>query len=175
MTATHIACIVLSSVGIMSIFLSMLFFMRERRIIKKCSAIAIGQVIDYRFRRGDNPFIAPIVEFDVDGKTYRAYRHYRGIGKRKIVATKETNVNDGFYISDSDWFFYEQKGRVFSFRAQAERDWPLGSTLKVLYNPNKPKQAFVEKIVLKSKVVGIVLLSVGAGLLVVAGVAFFLV
>ena len=50
-----------------------------------------------------------------------------------------------------------------------ERAWPKGSELPVVYNPEKPRQGFVEKVVVISDIVGIVIVSAGAGFKLYAG------
>lgn len=94
--------------------------------------------------------------------------------KVNISLSKETNPEDGFFISKNDFFILRKSGQSFSYRIYAEKIWPLGSTLKVVYNPENPKQAYVEKVVVISDIVGIVLSSVGALFVVIAGLVFIL-
>ncbi len=174
MTALIISCAIVGGVGILIILVSVLFFTHSVRLKKKCSAQTMGTVIDYRCSRHTaESSIAPIAEFQVDGQTYTAYRHYKGVvSSKKITSAGEGDA--GFYISDSDWFHKYSSGSFAYFSIMAKEKWPIGMEIPVVYNPEKPKQAYVEKVVSVSNMVGIILVSVGAGLTVLAGLIFLI-
>ncbi len=176
MPATMIISIIFVSIGAGLILIALPFLFRKKALMKKCSATTTGQVVDYKFKRGERDYITPIVEFYIDDYPYQAYRHYKGVGSVKVNSSlsKETNPEDGFFISKNDFFILRKSGQSFSYRIYAEKVWPLGSTLKVVYNPEKPKQAYVEKVVVISDIVGIVLSCVGALFVVIAGLVFIL-
>ena len=56
----------------------------------------------------------------------------------------------------------------------AREKWPKGTRLLVVYDPKKPEHAYVEKVVVKTGIVGKVLIFVGGGLMVLAAIVFFL-
>ena len=177
MTALMISCIAVGGTGVFFALLSILFFTHEKRVVKRCSAKTMGNVIDYKRSFGSSETtIAPVAEFYVDGIQYTAYRHYRGVvaSKKVTSADKPETLTSSFYISDNDWFHKFQNGPVADYGMQARKKWPLGSELPVVYNPNKPEQAYVEKVVVKTKIAGIVLLSVGAVIALIAGLMFLI-
>ena len=178
MDAQTISCMVIAGVGIGLILLSIPFFLRRKKLTMKCSERTTGKVIDYYVKRnGDmGSSIAPIVEYVVNGKTYKAHRRYKGIKSVKKIPLKESENTEqsSFYISKNDWFCKTQNGQVVNLSFQAKEMWPIDSEMPVLYNPDKPKQAYVEKIVVLSNIVGIVLASVGAGFVLLAGIVFMI-
>ena len=92
MDAQTISCMVIAGVGIGLILLSIPFFLRLKKIRRKCSEMTTGKVIDYYVKRnGDmGSSIAPIVEYSVNGKTYKVYRRYKGIKSVKKIPPKQS-------------------------------------------------------------------------------------
>ena len=176
MTATAIASIAIGGAGLLLALISIPFFIRKGVLEKKCSGKTTGKVIKYRYGGNtDLRSIAPVVEFCVDGKMYKAYRHYKGVVSKKVVTPNPDALagqNNSFYISEKDVFHISKTGVFHDYSKLAEQTWPLGSALPVVYNPEKPKQAFVEKVVSISNIAGIVLLSVGCGLVIMAAIAY---
>lgn len=178
MTAMMISCLVIGLVGVFVALLSIPFFTHEKTLRKKCTASATGTVVDYVYRGGDhNISVAPKVQFEVNGKLYHAYRHYKGVvsvHKKGGALNPIIEPQMDFHISEKDMFCIHTAGVCRNYRRMGELAWPLGTSLPVVYNPNKPKQAFVEKVVSISNIAGIVLLSTGAGLMLLAGIVFLL-
>ena len=177
MNVQIISCTCIGIVGIVFIILSMPFFLKQKRLEKNCSNKITGKVIKYKYLGSNNArSISPVVKYTIDGKEYTAYRHYK-----KIVSTNKyvPNVNemlgqnDSFYILD-DVFYINTKGFYHNYRALAEKMWPLGTELPVFYNPKNPKQGFVEKVITISKIVGIVLLCTGVGLIILSFISYIL-
>lgn len=176
MTALEISCIAVGGAGVLIALISILFFTYSLRLKKKCSAQTMGTVIDYKYKRTNHATsIAPITEFWVDGQSYTAYRHYKGVVSTKKISGNHENAMDqagSFYISENDWFHKSQNGVFANYSMLAREKWPMGSELPVVYNRKKPKQAYVEKVVVISNIVGTVLASVGAGIVAIAGIVF---
>ena len=177
-------CIAL--VGVLLVILSILFFLKEKRLKKNCISMAKGNVIKYKYLGSNNArSISPVVEYTVDGKKYNAYRHYKKIiSKNKYVLNNDES--DNFYILD-DTFYINTIGVYHNYRLLAEEKWPLGTELPVFYNedfmkmkqndgynPKNPKQGFVEKVVTINKTVGIVLLCAGVGLIILSFISYIL-
>lgn len=179
-----ISCICIAGAGLLLAIISIPFFLHKKAVSKNCTEKTKGKVVKYRFGRGGNQSsIAPVVEFDVNGKTFKAYRHYRAVSSRRSVSFQwqlTLNPNelfgqsDCFYISEKDIFHINTKGVFHNYKKLAEGKWPLGSEMTVVYNPRKPRQAFVEKVVVISDIVGIGLLSCGCGMIAIAGIAYML-
>ena len=177
MNTQMISSICIALVGVLLIALSMLFFLKEKRLKKNCTSEIKGNVINYKYLGSNNArSIAPVVEYTVDGKKYKAYRHYKKIvSNNKYVLNKNKMLgeNDSFYILD-DTFYINTVGFYHSYRSLAEEKWPLGTELPVFYNPKDPKQGFVEKVVTINKTVGIVLLCTGVGLIILSFISYIL-
>ncbi len=175
MEATVITAIALGCAGLILIIIGIPLLLRKSGVIKKCTATTIGKVVDYKFRRGDIKSITPIVEFQAEGGTYRAYRHYSAVKNITTITPSSPNEDpeDGFYITEKDVFVLKRRGKIFSYRDCAEKTWPLNSSMNVIYNPDKPKQAFVEKVIVLSGIAGIVMLLVGGLLAIAAAILFF--
>lgn len=178
MNELTISCICIAGAGLLLAIISIPFFLHKKAVSKNCTEETKGKVVKYRFGGSDDlSSIAPVVEFDVDGRIFKAYRHYRGIVS-KWRSTLNPNEffgqSDCFYISEKDFFHINTKGFSHNYKKLAEEKWPLGSEMTVIYNPRKPRQAFVEKVVVVSDIAGIILLSCGGGIMAVAGIAYML-
>ena len=178
MTTEILSCIIVCCAGILISLISIPFFLRNIILKKKCNSKTTGRVIDYKFKRLGNGefYISPIAEFYADGNVFKAYRHYSGISNtKKISRMKYDDYNsDNIYISDNDIFHIVRNGNIHNYKQLAYQKWPVNSEITVFYNPKNPKQAFAEKIVVSSKVAGIVLLCVGLGISFVAASAAML-
>ena len=177
MTALAISCIAVAGTGLILAIISIPFFTHLGRIKKKCTAKTMGTVVDYKCKRmgNNNTAITPVVEFIVDGHYYTAYRHYKGIVSIKKTSGYGGNSSDAaFYISDRDWYHRTQYGGYADYSMLAREKWPMNSEMPVIYNPAKPKQAYAEKIVTISNIVGIALMSAGGGLIAISGIVFLL-
>lgn len=123
-----------------------------KKKIANCTEVTTGTVVKYRFSGGSGAVsVAPVAEFTVDGKTYKAYRHYMGVvsSLKKSPADNFTfGSEDTFFISDKDWFHVRLKGGYHNYNEFGKRVWPIGSEVTVLYNKAKPKQAYVDKVVI---------------------------
>ncbi len=178
MNELTISCICLAGAGLLLAIISMPFFLHKKAVRKNCTEKTKGKVVKYRFGGSGNlSSVAPVAEFDVNGRTFKAYRHYRAVSS-KWQSTLDPNElfgqSDCIYISEKDIFHINAKGALTNYKKLAEEKWPLGSEMTVVYNPRKPRQAFVEKVVVISDIAGIILLSGGCGIMVIAGIAYML-
>ena len=173
MNTQMISSICIALIGVLLVILSILFFLKEKRLKKNCISVAKGNVIKYKYLGSNNArSISPVVEYTVDGKKYNAYRHYKKIvSKNKCVLNNDES--DNFYILN-DTFYINTMGVYHNYRLLAEEKWPLRTELTVFYNPKNPKQGFVEKVVTINKTVGIVLLCTGVGLIILSFISYIL-
>ena len=74
-----------------------------------------------------------------------------------------TGENQSCYISEND-VVHIRGGAALNLRAMAERLYPLGSSIPVWYDPEKPQRAYVEKLPVKGSIVGWVFVWTGLGL-----------
>ena len=110
-----------------------LFYRREKNIQKKCTSKISGLVVDYD-SRNEMAIPLPIVEYLVNGETYRKkfeYAYYIETSRNK----EQKDVFDRKYILSA--------GKNLQLR----EIFPKGSAMMVYYNPEKPEKAFVERYV----------------------------
>ena len=167
MSAGIISGISIAGAGIIFCIIAILFFAREKTLINNCTCRTTGKIVKYR-RGGANraTWISPMVEFTIGGKTYHAFRHYKAT---KVIITNEPHmdVESGkylqCYVDDKDVFHRQICHNPGAVKKSVEEIWPIGSDMTVIYNPQKPSQAFVDKVVSISNIAGIVFVSCGAG------------
>ena len=106
----------------------------------------------------------PVTEYQVGGRSYKAARHFRGYVVKSRNFGKNIYRGKGAYVSEKD-YVHVTLGRITNLRAMAEELWPLGSEMTVYYNPDNPKQAFVERLPVKAAVEGIIFIWTGAGIM----------
>ncbi len=178
LTATAIACISIVGAGFLVALISVPFLAHACKIKSRCKAKTTGMVVEYKYKRNQNTMcVAPVVEFFVNGTAYKAYRHYKGVAvsKRSLVKSDEqSGENNKMYISENDFFHIKMVGCHHDYDKLAQEKWPLGSEMQVIYNPEKPEQAFAEKVVLASNTAGKVLAIVGGGLIALAGLFYLI-
>ena len=110
-----------------------LFYRREKNIQKKCTSKIEGLVVDDD-NRNEMVIPLPIVEYLVNGETYRKkfeYAYYVETPGKK----EQKDVFDRKYILSA--------GKNLQLR----EIFPKGSAMMVYYNPEKPEKAFVERYV----------------------------
>ena len=115
------------------------FYKREVRIKTLSSKSVEGVVVDYKRTQIVD---APIVEYIVDGQTYRnSLKYYR-----VVRATLPWKTNQA--ASDID--LMAQKITIYTNSTDIEGNlfqdaFPLGSRMTVWYNPACPKESYVER------------------------------
>lgn len=173
MTGTEIAALCIAGAGVLLIFLSLIFFSHSRKVKRSCTAQTTGKVVRYRCVGHDNGrTYAPVVEYSVNTMLYEAYRRYKG-----VVHSHRTSFNKSeceIYVSKRDVLHVKCVGLSVDIGAAMQERWPLGSSMTVYYDPEDPKRGFVEKVVVISDTVGVVLLCVGLGLLALAGLFYMI-
>ena len=116
----------------------------------------------------------PVTEYQVGGRSYKAARHFRGYVVKSRNFGKNIYRGKGAYVSEKD-YVHVTLGRITNLRAMAEELWPLGSEMTVYYNPDNPKQAFVERLPVKAAVDGIIFIWTGAGIMLLSVLMTFLI
>ncbi len=151
----------------------------------KCTRIATGKVVKYKYGgTKQNQSIAPLAEFSVDGKKYKAYRHYKTVSSVKVHAEdmEAASKKEPYAILENGTFCSRtvmvKQGDVDfsvvkSLKDWAKEIWPIGSDVKVVYNPENPKQAYVEPMMLNTSF-PIILMVNGVALTILGFVIFFL-
>ena len=121
------------------LFFGHLFYRREVRIKTLSSKSVEGVVVGYKRAQ---IVAAPIVEYRVDGQTYRnSLKYYRLV--RATLPWKTNQVASDIDLMAQRITIYTNstvsKGNLF------QDAFTLGSTMTVWYNPACPKESYVER------------------------------
>ena len=116
-----------------------IFYRREVRIKPLSSKSVEGVVVGYKRAQ---IVAAPIVEYRVDGQTYRnSLKYYRLV--RATLPWKTNQVASDIDLMAQRITIYTNstvsKGNLF------QDAFPLGSSMTVWYNPVCPKESYVER------------------------------
>ncbi|MFR1994823.1 hypothetical protein [Ruminococcus sp.] len=81
LTPNLIACLAIGSAGILTALLSVPFFRHKENLRRRCCARTEGTVIRYHYKpkQSGGPSIAPVAEFQADGKSCTARLYYKGV------------------------------------------------------------------------------------------------
>ena len=190
LTPNLIACLAIGGAGILTALLSIPFFRRTGKLRRRCCARTEGTVIRYHYqpKQSGGPSIAPVASFQVDGVSYTARLHYRGVATVSRSANLFRNDadqknciavrNDIFHarlehhprsmeemahiMGTDECIFVRHHPR--SMEEMARETWQPGSKLPIVYDPDDPRCAYIDHVVSKASVAGVTLLCVGAGL-----------
>ena len=105
---------------------------------KRCCKKTQGTIIKHSYL---NTAFTPIVEYNIDGKSYKTKRKFEAVIKTKTFWRLYSD--EDAYVSDRN-FLHIKAGAITNLSGMAQRLYPLNSILTVYYNPQKPKEAFVE-------------------------------
>lgn len=170
---TAILCLLtVGGAGLSLILLGLLFLICQKKKIKNCTNIVNGYVIRYCFRGEGHMF--PIIEYQVDDRIYTVPRRYRGYITIRKVSTKKIYEDRGIHVTPND-YLYVPMSAISNLRAMAEHLWPMGSEMKVYYNPNHPKEAIAEKIPEKAPIVTPIFTWTGIGMILLSFLIAFLI
>lgn len=154
----------LGTIGLLLVLSGILILRSEKRKRKNCTAVTEGNVIKYIFISN---VPSPIVEYQVGGVRYQKRRKYRAVVSfertRQGMLRDFDTLNNHIYIDEND-VAHIRRGVTINQREIAEQMYPMNSKLKVLYNPQNPKQAYVEKIPPKIPPTGWAFLWTGTGI-----------
>ncbi|MBT1181916.1 hypothetical protein JS531_08120 [Bifidobacterium sp. CP2] len=148
-----------------------------KRTAARCTAVTTGVVTDYRFfGNGDNnDGIAPLVSYQVDGRTYTVMRRFRGVSSLSIRAPWLPDGEAQLWVTPDDTLHVRAKGgRSINYGRAASRLWPLGSPMQVHYDPDKPWRAYAEvRHAGAATTLAVIFIAVGANLLFLLAPALF--
>lgn len=147
--------------GLLFILAGILVLVLEKRKKSRCTAMTMGTVVRYSYVNGTP---SPVAAYRIGGVSYEKKRRFRGVVEvRRNLSPKDwTEENQSCYISEND-VLHIRGGAVLNLRAMAESLYPMGSSIPVWYDPEKPQRAYVEKVPVKGSIVGWVFVWVGLG------------
>lgn len=141
MTRNEVLLIVLIlEVVLTTLFLALgiWFYLKDRRIKKKSDNRTLGKVIGYSWSQSR----APIVEYEVNRKKYKTALRY------SLVITTSSSFNPVRSKVKGDLLDTKLRisnNSVMSVNTIMQESFPIGSKMNVYYNPDKPKESFVER------------------------------
>ena len=111
---------------------------KNRRIKRLSTEQTHGEVISYSF----NNTLAPIVEYEVNGEKFK--------NRLKYTAVIQTSSTFGPVKSELKGDLLDTKLRIkgntrVSVNTIMKDAFPLGSEMNVYYNPDRPKDSYVER------------------------------
>lgn len=169
MTGTEITCLCVAGAAFILIMLSLIFFAHSRKVFRRYTAQTTGSIVAHRFMGHDSGRrVVPVVEYTVNGYVYSAYRHFKGVVNSHRTSFRESCCE--IFVSERDILHIKCVGMSVNMNEALEKLWPLGSSMTVFYDPDRPDRGYAEKVVTPWSVAGVVLLCVGLGLLALAGV-----
>ena len=120
-----------------TIFLFRYLYLKELNRKKRSTESIKGSVVGYRYY---TDAIAPIVEYIVNDKAYRRSLEYEWVTTVSLPwkSSKATSNPD---LLAKRLVLYTNSSVPYT----AKDFFPLGSTLTVWYNPDNPKESYVER------------------------------
>lgn len=121
-------------------FVAFLLKKRDKKKLVNCTSKTSGEVYGYEAR--GNGLFYPLVEFEVDGTSYKGKLVYRGIIVKAATFYGEAEViGDKFAPT-----LRVKRNPRLSFNP-LEKEIPRGSVLDVYYNPENPEENYVQRYV----------------------------
>ena len=157
-----LAFLTLAVPGLLFMLAGILTLVLEKRKKGRCTAMTMGTIVRYSFA---NRTPSPVASYTVGGVSYEKKRRFRGVVevRRKLSPKDWTEESQSCYISEND-VLHIRGGAALNLRAMAESLYPMGSSIPVWYDPEKPRRAYVERVPAKGSIVGWVFIWVGLGL-----------
>ncbi|GAA6491060.1 MAG TPA: DUF3592 domain-containing protein [Candidatus Bariatricus faecipullorum] len=155
---------VLGGMGLVMLVIGILILVLDRRKKAACTGQTVGTVVKYSYLNGAP---LPVAAYTVGGVPYQKKRYCRA-----VITVRRTGKKSRVWMDEKDTI-HVHGGTVINLRAWAEQLWPMGSPVTVYFNPEKPKQAYVERIPQKSSFVGWFFLWMGLGFVLVGLLFWF--
>lgn len=125
-------------ISIVFLILSFIFYRRDKALKQNSTQKIKGVVIGYSMTTGR----PPILEYTVNQIKYEERLKYTYVSH---ISTPLSPVLSSSKDDLLDTKLRLRNNSIFSFNKLMKNEFPVGSTLNVYYNPDNPKQAFVER------------------------------
>lgn len=150
---------------ISGIFMNMI----SKKHNKQCTKRVEGYVVSYSFPGESRMY--PIVEYVVDGVTYKTKKKYKGI---KSIKTSGIPLPVKFNAYEDEKGYLRIKlGAISNVRQTAEKLWPINSKMIIYYNPDNPKICYVDRPI-KNSFASMMFIIMGTVVIVMSIIVFFL-
>lgn len=158
---------IISGLGIIFVGVALFIKVTSNNKILRCTELTEGIIIKHRFP-GDSRVI-PVVEYIVNDKVYHTEKKYNGYKKVRYPLPMQSD-----FWEDEKGYLCVKIGLAANIRKIANDMWPIGSTVKVFYSPNNPKNNYVDRPIHNELVRTIFLIS-GIVLMVLGYVLFMII
>lgn len=132
------ALVILAAVGLLLIIIAVIIKANTKKKNKRCTSVTYGKVIKYLFP-GDGRII-PVVEFETNQKKYVCKKMFNG-----FIKVRKPSLSDPFAWEDEKGFLHITVGPIANVRQAAQDLWPIGTEMKVYFNPIDPRLNYVER------------------------------
>lgn len=156
-------------IGLILIIFGILMNMISKKHNKRCTKSVEGKVISYSFPGESRMY--PIVEYVVDGITYKTKKKYKGIKSIKASGIP-LPVKSSAY-EDEKGYLHIKSGAISNVRQMAEKLWPINSIMIVYYNPDTPKICYIDRPITNS-FASMMFIIMGTVVIVISIIVFFL-
>lgn len=133
-----ILTLILGSSCAVLVILSVILYRKDKSLQRKSTKEVEGTVVGYSI----NTSRAPVVEYRVNEKVYKKALKYSYVSN---ISTPFNSIRAKSKDDLLDTKLRIKNNSLLSANTLMKDRFPLGSNLKVYYNPNNPKQAFVER------------------------------
>ena len=130
-------------IGLILIISGIFMNMISNKHNKQCTKSVEGKVISYSYSFPGESRMYPIVEYVVDGITYKTKKKYKGIKSIKASGIPLPVKSKAY--EDEKGYLHIKSGAIVNVRQMAEKLWPINSKMIVYYNPDNPKICFVDR------------------------------
>lgn len=156
-------------IGLILIISGILMNINSKKHNKQCTNSVEGKVISYSFPGESRMY--PIVEYVVDGKTYKTKKKYKGIKSIKASGIPLPVKSNAY--EDDKGYLHIKSGAISNVRQMAEKLWPMNSKMIVYYNPDNPKICYVDRPIYNS-FASMMFIIMGTVVIVMSIIIFFL-
>lgn len=156
-------------IGLILIISGIFINMISKRHNKQCTKSVEGYDVSYSFPGGSRMY--SIVEYVVDGITYKTKKKYKGIKSIKASGIPLPVKSNAY--EDEKGYLHIISGAISNVRQMAEKLWPINSIMIVYYNPDAPKICYVDRPITNS-FASMMFIIMGTVVIVISIIVFFL-
>ncbi len=156
--------LILAGLGVAFIIAAMIIRSGTDKKNRSCTAMVYGHVIRHSFP-GDGR-MAPVVEFESNGKKYICKKKYNGYKKTRSPLPKEPSAWE-----DEKGYLHVNRGPYANLRELAEKIWPIESEMAVHFDPGNPEVNYIGNKVNNSFLISFFLI-MGIGLIILGMIMY---
>lgn len=151
--------------AIILIVIGVLIKISTTKKLDRCTTKTIGEVVGFS-SRGNGVWL-PVVQYEVNGKNYKGKLIYRAVYQKKSLAYKDAEVTSDKF----DQSLHIKRNSAF-FTNPMQELFPIGSSLDVYYNKEKPKENFVQR--RPKSLISVIFIGLGIGYIILGIILFMI-